>query len=214
MPKSPGPSTPGKKVHHRHVAKALAHNEQNDDKKSLLIHYKKLNGRVVKRKVDPRSLRGNTLVAYDHRRKAIRSFRMERVQHMEKSAFWVGFEKQALSAGLAGRAAEAADRKMGPHILNAAFGTSNHLHGILDKKVAQRDRFAQYALGKKGGAAAELVGLGTLAAPSVAHFAGHDMSPNANHATELAGLGILAAPYAHDVGKKALTAGRKLLHRG
>lgn len=136
------PSEPGKKRFHRHIEKAMAKGH------ILLMHYKKLNGRTVKRRIEPRSWRGNTLVAYDHKRKAVRSFRMERVKHMEKAAFWSGFEKRAASA-------------------------------------------------------AELAGLGILAGPSVAHFAGHETSPTAQHAAEIGGLGILAAPYARNMAKAA-----------
>lgn len=141
------PSSPGKKRHHKHVEKAMK------DGGVLLMHYKKLNGRTVKRKIEPRSWRGNTLVAYDHKRKEVRSFRMERVQHMEKAAFWEGFEKQA-----------------------SAFAH-----------------------------AAELGGLGVLAAPSVQKLRGKPMGEKAEHKTELAGLGILAAPSLHAAGKGLLS---------
>jgi hypothetical protein len=69
-------------------------------RKSVILTYrKKSTGRIVKRKVDPLSVRGNALGAWDHKRKAFRSFSFERIQNMEKSAFWQGFLKQAGGGG-------------------------------------------------------------------------------------------------------------------
>jgi hypothetical protein len=42
--------------------------------------------------------------------------------------------------------------------------------------------------------AAELVGLGTLAAPGISHMGGKDWSENNKVRADVAGLGILAAP--------------------
>lgn len=150
--KAPAPSSVGKKSFHKHVERALANGH------SILMHYQKLNGRTVKRKIEPRSWRGNTLVAYDHKRKATRSFRMERVKHMEKAAFWAGFEKEG-----------------------SAFAH-----------------------------AAELGGLGVLAAPAIQHLRGKEMSEGAKAKTEVAGLGILAAPSLHAAGKGLLS---RMAHR-
>lgn len=89
MAKKPkGPSSPGKKRFHNHVEKAIAHNETapEAERKSVHVHYQKLNGRTVKRKISPLKMNGHTIIAYDHKRKALRSFRMERVKHMEKVA--------------------------------------------------------------------------------------------------------------------------------
>jgi hypothetical protein len=48
--------------------------------------------------------------------------------------------------------------------------------------------------------AVELAGLGTLAAPSVAHLRGKDWSEKNKSRAEVAGLGMLAAPYVKDMG--------------
>jgi len=84
----PGPAEPGKKSFHRHVERAIAHNAgaKEDKRRHVQIHYQKLNGRTVKRKVTPYAMRGNVMVGFDHKRKETRSYRMERVKHMEKSA--------------------------------------------------------------------------------------------------------------------------------
>ena len=96
--------------------KAVEHNSKNDKKKSFQITYKKMNGRTVKRKIDPQNIRGNMVIAFDHKRGAIRSFKLDRLKAMEqvlikpkkvgpvmekspitltKTAFWNGFEKSA-----------------------------------------------------------------------------------------------------------------------
>ena len=64
----------------------ISHNKENPNKLSLKIIYKKLNGRTVKRKVDPHSTRNGLLFGYDHKRKATRSYRLERMIGMEKAA--------------------------------------------------------------------------------------------------------------------------------
>lgn len=125
--------------------KAVDHNSKNDKKKSFNITYKKLNGRTVKRKIDPRNIRNGMVIAWDHKRKAVRSFKIDKVKSMEKSAFWKGFEKQA----------------------------------------ALSDHFAH---------AAEIGGLGILAAPSIQALRGKKMNEHKTHKYELAGLGVLAAP--------------------
>jgi len=62
----------------------------------LNITYKKSNGDVSERKVKPISVRGTTLFfAHCNLRDKPRSFRVERVEKMEKTAFWAGFEKRA-----------------------------------------------------------------------------------------------------------------------
>jgi len=55
----------------------------------------------------------------------------------------------------------------------------------------------------KANTAAELVGLGTLAVPSIKHLRGIHVPEGAAHKYELAGLGILAAPSAYKAGKWA-----------
>lgn len=123
------------------VDAAVVHNQDNPIRQSFQMSYhKKSTKRIVKRKIDPLRIKGNLLLAFDHKRKALRSFHLDGVKSMEKTAFWDGFLKQAY----------------GP---------------------------------------AELAGLATLAAPSVAHLTGRKMSDKATHAAEVTGLGILAMPY-------------------
>lgn len=136
-----------------HITKAVEHNKANESKKSLKMTYKKMNGRTVKRKISPIEVRGNNLLAFDHKRNDIRSFKLEGIKHMEKAAFWKGFEKKAW-------------------------------HG-----------------------AAELAGLGTLAAPSIQAMRGKPMSEKAKNRAEVAGLGILAAPTIAGMAKKVLKRG-------
>ena len=60
------------------------------------IVYKKLNGRTVKRKIDVLTKKDKVLVGWDHKRKAIRSFKHERIKSMDKIASFIeGFEKRA-----------------------------------------------------------------------------------------------------------------------
>ena len=145
----PGPAEPGKKAFHRHVERAIAHNAKakEDKRRHVQIHYQKLNGRTVKRKVTPYAMKGNIMVGFDHKRKETRSYRMERVKHMEKSAFWAGFEKQASAFA---HAAELGGLGL------LAHGSVKHLSG----KPLTEDRTHKE----------EIAGLGILAAPS-AHAA-------------------------------------------
>lgn len=53
--------------------------------------------------------------------------------------------------------------------------------------------------------AAELVGLGTLAAPGISHMAGKDWSENNKVRADVAGLGILAAPSVANFASKSKT---------
>lgn len=83
-----------------HINEIIAHNKANPQQRSVRIRYHKLSTRRhVNRAVSPLSLNGNLLVAFDHKRKAIRTFRTDRIKSMEKIAFWRGFEKKA-NAGL------------------------------------------------------------------------------------------------------------------
>lgn len=59
--------------------------------------------------------------------------------------------------------------------------------------------------------AAELAGLGILAAPSIQHLRGKEMSEKNKARTEVAGLGVLAAPSALAAGKAGLSKGKALL---
>jgi hypothetical protein len=80
--------------------KAVTHNQTNDKKKSFSITYKKLNGRTVKRRIDPVSMRNNVVVAFDHKRKALRSFKIERLKGMEKAALDRSHAAAAMLAGI------------------------------------------------------------------------------------------------------------------
>lgn len=79
--------------------KTLAHNQKNPEaRKSLTMTYhKQSTKRVVKRSVSPYEVKNGLLYAYDHKRKALRTFKVDRIKHMEKQAFWQGFEKRAVS---------------------------------------------------------------------------------------------------------------------
>lgn len=70
------------------LAQAVAHNKANQEaRKSVHITYKKGNGRTVKRRIDPLEVKkDNLLMAYDHKRKALRTFRMDRVQHVKHAS--------------------------------------------------------------------------------------------------------------------------------
>lgn len=59
--------------------------------------------------------------------------------------------------------------------------------------------------------AAELAGLGILAAPSAAHLGGKEWSEKNKSRAEVAGLGVLAGPSALAVGKKAVGKGKAVL---
>lgn len=130
------------------INRAVAHNKKLSVKgqprpsglRSFRIVYrKKSNGRVVKRKIDPLEVRNNIMVAYDHRRKGIRSFHLDRIHTMEKTAFWNGFLKQAsVAAELAGL---------------GMLAVPSAMH--LAKKPIKEDTAHKL----------ELAGLGTLAAP-------------------------------------------------
>jgi len=88
--------TPISATKRKHLERLMAHNKNNPARKSVhLTYHKKSSNRIVKRKVDPLSMRGEVMVAFDHKRKAIRSFHLGRIRKMEKTAFWAGFEKKA-----------------------------------------------------------------------------------------------------------------------
>ena len=128
------------------VNRAVKHNKANEEKKSIHMTYKKLNGRTVKRKISPIEMKGANLLAWDHKRQAVRSFKMERVKHMEKTAFWKGFIKTAWhnAAELAGLATLAAPS----------------IQGLRGKPM--KDKTSHKV---------ELAGLGMLAAPTIANVA-------------------------------------------
>jgi predicted DNA-binding transcriptional regulator YafY len=71
--------------HEKHLARLAAHNETAPQRRSAHITYhKQSSGRVVKRRIDPLKVRGGLVIAYDHKRQAIRSFRLDRIRHVEK----------------------------------------------------------------------------------------------------------------------------------
>jgi uncharacterized ParB-like nuclease family protein len=78
-----------------------------------------------------------------------------------------------------------------------------------DMKLDSQEKTA-FELGfeKRASHAAEILGLATLAAPSVQSLRGKPMSEHTSHKMELAGLGILGAPSAYAIGKKLLTKGK------
>lgn len=84
--------------HARMLNSAIRSNRWGKDK-TVHLKYRKANGEVVTRKVKPLTAKGMNLVAHDHTRGAIRSFRIDRIESMEKSAFWQGFEKAASRRG-------------------------------------------------------------------------------------------------------------------
>lgn len=130
--------------------KASDHNSKNDNKKSFRITYKKMNGRTVKRKIDPQNIRGGMVIAWDHKRKAVRSFKIDKVKSMEKAAFWSGFEKKANLAEHLTHGAEIA----GLSILAAPS-----IQAMRGKPMKEKNTHR-----------AELAGLGILAAPSAYHL--------------------------------------------
>ena len=82
------------------INRMIAYNASSPEKRrAFMMSYKKMNGRVVKRKVDPLALKdtkkGQVILGWDHRRKAYRTFKPERVVEMKKVAFWQGFVKKA-----------------------------------------------------------------------------------------------------------------------
>ena len=69
-------------------------------------------------------------------------------------------------------------------------------------------------VGSVGAHAAELAGLGMLAAPTIQKMRGKPMSEKNKDRAELGGLGVLAAPSALALKKPALEFGKHLLKRG
>lgn len=128
--------------HVEHLNELIAHNKASPEQRSVRIRYHKLSTkRHVNRAVSPLALNGKLLVAFDHKRKAVRTFRTDRIKSMEKTAFWKGFEKKA------GAAAELAGLGM------LAVPSIQSLRGK-PMEEHTKDKF-------------ELAGLGTLAAPYV-----------------------------------------------
>ena len=64
--------------HDKRLAKAIS------ERGPVHITYRKLNGRTVKRKVTPYEVKGNLLIGHDHKREAVRSYRMDRLTNVQK----------------------------------------------------------------------------------------------------------------------------------
>lgn len=67
--------------------------------RTVHLSYRKANGELVSRKVKPLGAKDQILIAHDYHRDGVRSFRLDRIQSMEKHAFWDGFERQAHAKG-------------------------------------------------------------------------------------------------------------------
>jgi predicted DNA-binding transcriptional regulator YafY len=80
--------------HVRWLNKAIRSNRWGKDN-NVTITYRKEDGSTSERKVKPIAAKKHLLLAHDHSRNAIRSFHLDRIQKMEKSAFQAGFEKKA-----------------------------------------------------------------------------------------------------------------------
>lgn len=198
-------SSPGKKSFHKRVDSALAKGH------SLLIHYQKLNGRTVKRRIEPRSWRGHTLVAYDHKRKAVRSFRMERVKHMEKVA--LTYTTAGTVGGALGGAAGGISSKGTPksRLLSAAVGAvaggaGGHWAGSdLDKKKLEKGAMDPGLVGAMAGVASGHSAGKRLAGSTANRMSSHgSKTHNEDTARALAtataligGLGGAALAYKH-----------------
>ena len=87
-----------KKLHPEHVKllnEAIRKNVKGGDH-NVKITYRKESGEVSERKIKPLGVRQkDLLLAHCHERNAVRSFKIGRISKMEKSAFWIGFEKGA-----------------------------------------------------------------------------------------------------------------------
>lgn len=89
----------------------------------------------------------------------------------------------------------------------------HHMDLSAHPKFSQGVKATVQGMPKTGSAwahAAELGGLGILAAPSVQHLRGKEMSEKNKSRAELGGLGVLAAPTAAVVAKKGLDMLRKV----
>lgn len=68
------------------------------NKGNVSIKYKKKNGRTVRRTVTPQSIRNGLLVGYDHKRQAIRSYKLDGISDLKKVAS-LGLHKYAGGPG-------------------------------------------------------------------------------------------------------------------
>lgn len=165
--------------------------ELGDRKSVHMTYHKKSTNRVVKRKIDPLGVKGDLLLAYDHKRKNIRSFKLERVKSMKKVAqplYVDGSREEAIQAlvrlSLQKRASSEASSfwtgfakraEMNPHLT----------HGL------------------------ELAGLGILGYDEGKHFNSKDPEKRRTSRFAVAGLGTLGIPAAYHFGSEAF---KKLRH--
>ena len=134
-------SEPRPRSHFNTLSRLAKHNFKSPAaRKSVeILYHKKSTNRVVRRKVDPLTVVDNHMVAYDNKRKAVRSFKIDRIKSMTKTAFWNGFFKEASRA----------------HELAGL--------GLLAAPVASK--MVGHEWNEKAEGAAELGGLGLLAYP-------------------------------------------------
>lgn len=151
------------KAHLKLLDSHVAHNKDNPNKLSLKIVYKKLNGRTVKRKVDPHSTRNGLLFGYDHKRKATRSYRLDRMIGMEKAAFIRTlvplktqeakdkFTQEKSSRGAAGLGVAGA---VGGGYLGHTLAKSNHAFNFTNAPLPLKHRVIGTGIGAALGAGA------------------------------------------------------------
>lgn len=84
----------GKHTHSK-ILNSIIRSNRYGKGKNLLITYNKADGSMVERKVTPIVAKNHLLLAHDHHRNAVRSFHIDRIQKMEKTAFIEGFEKRS-----------------------------------------------------------------------------------------------------------------------
>lgn len=105
-------------------------------------------------------------------------------------------------------------RNVVPKAGNALKDYMHHMDLSAHPKFSQGVKATAQGMTKKVASgwahAAELGGLGILAAPSVQHLRGKEMSEKNKSRAEIAGLGVLAAPTALGVAKKGLGMLRKV----
>ncbi|NDC22660.1 MAG: WYL domain-containing protein [Proteobacteria bacterium] len=191
----------------KRLKKAIRHNKKkNVAKQSFLITYKKMNGRTIKRKVSPNDLKYGLLYGYDHKRKDLRSYRMDRMVSMKKVAFLSGFQKRAIDMDTLRKA----NRGLKRHIIRGTQTLTKDMRlGPVARKAQMGEKLKFWKGFKKQSSLThglELAGLGTLAVPSVHALRDPKSTPKERrHAKyEIGGLGILAAPSAVALGKKFL----------
>jgi hypothetical protein len=165
--------------------------ELGDRKSVHLTYHKQSTNRVVKRKVDPLGVKGSLLLAYDHKRKNIRSFKLERVKGMKKvaSPSYIDGSREDMI-------------KVLEHLQmqkRGSVNTSNFWAGF--EKRAEMNPHLTHGL--------ELAGLGILGYDEGRHFNSKDPDKRRASRFAAAGLGTLAVPAVYHFGSAAL---KKLRH--